>query len=82
MKTCYTIIIFFATFQAALQAQVTGMWKTIGDVDGTEKSIMEIYERGGKIYGKVVKLLPAAAHTVCENVRAIRKTLPLQEWLF
>jgi len=40
------------------QAQsVFGKWKTIDDDGVTEKSIVEIFERDGKAYGKVVKLL-------------------------
>jgi uncharacterized protein (DUF2147 family) len=60
-----------------INAQVTGLWKTIGDRDGTEKSIVEIYEKEGKIYGKVVKLLPAAAHTTCERCPGEMKDRPI-----
>ena len=37
-------------------AQVTGQWKTIDDNTGEEKSIVELYEKSGKVYGKIVKL--------------------------
>lgn len=41
-----------------LQAQtITGKWKTIDDETGAAKSIVELYNKDGKIYGKVVKLL-------------------------
>ena len=33
-----------------------GQWKTIDDETGKAKSIVEIYEKDGKLYGKVVKL--------------------------
>ncbi|MEL6845841.1 MAG: DUF2147 domain-containing protein, partial [Bacteroidota bacterium] len=33
-----------------------GKWKTIDDETNKPKSIVEIYERNGKLYGKVVKL--------------------------
>ena len=40
-----------------LQAQsVFGTWKTIDDETGKVKSLVEIYEQDGKVYGKVVKL--------------------------
>jgi uncharacterized protein (DUF2147 family) len=35
---------------------VTGKWKTIDDETGNPKSIVEIVERDGKLYGKVTKL--------------------------
>ncbi|WP_437898673.1 DUF2147 domain-containing protein [Sorangium sp. So ce124] len=34
---------------------VTGQWRTI-DEQGVEQSVVEIYEKGGKIFGKIVSL--------------------------
>lgn len=36
---------------------VLGKWKTIDDETGEAKSIVEIYEESGKIYGKVIAIL-------------------------
>ncbi len=36
--------------------QVVGKWKTIDDETSQPKSIVEIYERDGKVYGKIVRL--------------------------
>lgn len=36
---------------------VVGKWKTIDDETGEPRSIVEIFEKDGKVYGKVVKLL-------------------------
>jgi uncharacterized protein (DUF2147 family) len=36
---------------------VVGKWKTIDDETGKAKSIVEIYERSGKIYGKIIDIL-------------------------
>lgn len=36
---------------------VLGKWKTIDDETGKAKSIVEIYEKSGKIYGKVIEIL-------------------------
>ncbi|MFK7923326.1 MAG: DUF2147 domain-containing protein, partial [Bacteroidia bacterium] len=33
-----------------------GKWKTIDDETNKPKSIVEIYEKDGKLYGKVIKL--------------------------
>ena len=35
---------------------ITGKWKTIDDKTGKPKSIVKIYEQGGKYYGKIIKL--------------------------
>ncbi len=41
-----------------LNAQsVVGKWKTIDDETGKAKSIIEIYKKGDKYYGKIVQLL-------------------------
>lgn len=40
-----------------LNAQsIVGKWKTIDDETGKEKSIVEIFIRDGKAYGKIIKL--------------------------
>jgi uncharacterized protein (DUF2147 family) len=39
------------------QAQsIVGKWKTIDDNTGEAKSVVDIFERGGKFYGKIVKI--------------------------
>ncbi|EMJ97365.1 DUF2147 domain-containing protein [Leptospira sp. WS58.C1] len=35
---------------------VIGRWKTVDDIDGSEKSVVEIFEENGKIFGKIVSL--------------------------
>ena len=43
--------------QLMYSQQVLGKWVTFDDDSGKEKSIVEIYSNGGKIYGRVNKLL-------------------------
>jgi uncharacterized protein (DUF2147 family) len=40
------------------QPSIIGKWKTIDDNTGKETSIVEISERDGKVYGKVIKIFP------------------------
>jgi len=51
-------VLFFLLFVAAsVQSQtIVGKWKTIDDETGKPKSIIEIFERNGKYYGKIEKL--------------------------
>jgi len=58
-------------------AQIIGMWKTVDDEDGVEKSIVEIYEKNGKLQGRVDKLLPAATVTHCAECPGELKNKPL-----
>lgn len=66
----YVILLFlFFPFLTMAQSAVTGSWKTIDDETGKEKSIVEIFERNGLVYGKVVRLYPAPgdpADPVCD----------------
>ncbi|WP_081740443.1 DUF2147 domain-containing protein [Aquimarina pacifica] len=39
------------------QQEVLGSWKTIDDNTGKPRSIVEIYQKGNKIYGKVKQVL-------------------------
>ncbi|MFN5169212.1 MAG: DUF2147 domain-containing protein [Cyclobacteriaceae bacterium] len=39
-------------------AQITGRWKSVDDATGEVKSIVEIFETGGKVFGKVVQIFP------------------------
>lgn len=62
---------------ATLNAQVTGKWKTVDDTDGKEKSIVEIYEKSGKLYGRVDRLLEAADKTHCDKCPGEQKGKPI-----
>lgn len=51
-----TALIVFAVV-GVLAQDVTGKWKTIDDNTGEAKSIVEIFKKDGKMYGKVVEIL-------------------------
>jgi uncharacterized protein (DUF2147 family) len=53
----YPILVILFCLPACVFAQsAIGKWKTIDDNNGEERSIVEIYERDGKVFGKIVKL--------------------------
>ena len=43
---------------AFAQHPVIGKWKTVDDNTGEIKSIVEIFERGGKVFGKIIRIFP------------------------
>ncbi len=51
-----TILVVLVCLNSNAQQSIFGKWKTIDDETGDPKSIVEIYERGGQVYGKIVKL--------------------------
>ena len=79
MKKLFLTVLFVAVagiFSAG--AQVTGKWKTIDDETGEAKSIVEIYESNGKIYGKVVEILnPAKKNAKCTKCSGADKDKPI-----
>ncbi len=54
-KTILVLTILFAT--TSFSQTVLGKWKTIDDETGKAKSIVEVYEKSGKIYGKILEIL-------------------------
>lgn len=72
-----TIIILCLTSITAMSQTLTGKWKTIDDTDGRGKSIVEIYEKAGKYYGKIIELLPAAEGDKCLPCKGDKKDAPL-----
>lgn len=52
------ITLVFSTSASALEQKGTvfGKWKSIDDNTGEPRSIVELYENNGKLYGKIVRL--------------------------
>ena len=57
MKKIITVAVLLisSTFYAQSNG-VTGKWKTVDDETGQAKSIVDIFEKSGKIYGKVTEI--------------------------
>ena len=56
-----------------------GTWKTIDDETGKEKSYVEIYEKDGKLYGKVSKILTKGKEDAkCDKCSGALKNKPIQ----
>ena len=52
------LLVVFLSFAFSVSAQtVFGKWKTIDDETGEAKSIVQVYEKNGKAYAKVLELL-------------------------
>jgi uncharacterized protein (DUF2147 family) len=52
-------LVFMLVLGAEVSAQsVFGKWKTIDDATAEAKSVVEIYERKGKVYGQIIQTFP------------------------
>lgn len=73
------LLLTFLSISVLMQAQsITGKWKTFDDKTGEAKSIVEITEKDGKIYGKIIEILnPAKKNDKCVNCSGDDKNKPL-----
>lgn len=74
-----TIVLVLAVSLSAHAQSIVGKWKTIDDSTGKEKSIVEIYEKDGKYYGQIKKLLnPSKPNPKCDNCEGDEKGKPIE----
>ena len=79
MKNLIAVFALSVIASLGLQAQtVTGKWKTIDDETGKAKSIVEISEKNGKIYGKVVEILTDKKDAKCDKCPGADKGKPIK----
>ena len=63
MKKTVMAFLMFAVLAALAGAQeITGYWKTIDDVTGEVKSICGVYEKSGKVYGRILVIFEEGAY--------------------
>ncbi len=63
----YLIIITLLISQSIVSQTIFGKWKTVDDETGEEKSIVEIYQEEGKVYGKIIEIFdPVKRDLPCE----------------
>ena len=56
-------LVFSAT---AFAQSPVGKWRTIDDETGEAKSVVEIYQQNGKLFGKIAKVLPEGRSSICD----------------
>lgn len=74
----FSVVVFFSIISNVHCQSVLGKWKTIDDETNKPKSVVEIYEKSGKIYGKVVEIFEAdKKNKVCEECSGEDKNKPI-----
>ncbi|TCK64670.1 uncharacterized protein DUF2147 [Winogradskyella wandonensis] len=73
------LLLFFGLTMFNLSAQgILGKWKTIDDETGEEKSIVNIYEVDGKVYGNIIEILnPKKKNSRCTKCEGNNKDKPI-----
>jgi uncharacterized protein (DUF2147 family) len=70
------IILFLASASFTQAQDIFGKWKTIDDNTGKPRSIVEITEKDGKAYGKILKLFREPGEEqdpICDECTDYRK---------
>ena len=74
-------IFFFAFIFTGVAQDIVGQWKTIDDVTGDAKSVVEIYKGGnGKYFGKIIKLYRAPnedQNPICDKCIGSKHNKPI-----
>lgn len=73
-----TLILISLVFNPLYSQDILGKWKTIDDETGKAKSVVEIYEKDGKVYGKIIELLnPSEDNPICSMCNGDKKGQPI-----
>lgn len=76
---CFILIFVFTNTLLAQNAAIVGKWKTIDDETGKPLSVIEIYEKHNKIYGKVIEIFNPKNKKIpkCEKCDGEDKNKPI-----
>lgn len=78
MKNVLFTMMFLLASAFMFGQSAVGTWKTIDDETGKAKSHINIYEKDGKLYGKVIKLLtPGRENATCTKCKGNKKNKPI-----
>ncbi|MDD5167823.1 MAG: DUF2147 domain-containing protein [Syntrophales bacterium] len=77
--TLMSLLAFLTMVSMALaDVSAVGKWKTIDDKTKKEKSIIELYESNGKLYGRIIQLLQEKdVGKVCSKCSGSDKEKPI-----
>jgi uncharacterized protein (DUF2147 family) len=77
-KFCYFILYFISIAAFSQSHTVIGKWKTLDDETGRPVSVVEIFEKNKKIYGKVIEIFnPKTKVPRCEKCDGEDKNKPI-----
>ena len=84
-----TLLLLLAAPMARAQSPV-GYWRTIDDETGDARSIVQVYEQDGEIYGKIVKVLKVSdkakrneeGQVICTTCEGDRHNQPVEGMVF
>ncbi|WP_394750661.1 DUF2147 domain-containing protein [Spongiimicrobium salis] len=77
-KHLLPFFLLFFTITHCFSQSIFGKWKTIDDRTGKPKAIIEVYQKGGLMYGKVIQILEKGKENAkCVKCKGARKNKPV-----
>ncbi len=75
----YNLFILIFSLSVSMSAQdIFGKWISIDDESGEEKSIVEIYKKDGRVFGKIIELLrPQDKDGLCDKCDGVNFNKPV-----
>ncbi len=58
MRILLIILILFLSTNSLAQSSILGKWTTIDDSSGQPRSVVELTEKGSRVFGRIIKLYP------------------------
>ena len=78
MKKILLLFLIFIFSSSISSQSIFGRWKTIDGQTGKEKAIVEIYNEGEKVFGKIIEILqPEDKGALCEKCEDKEKNTPV-----
>lgn len=78
MRKLFTLTLLLLIGIGAQAQSITGRWTTVDDNSGKPRSVVEISERNGKVYGHIVDVFNEKERAaVCELCPAERRNKPI-----
>ena len=74
-----TLIAIFSVCVTTVSAQsIFGKWRTVDGQTGEKKSIVEIYQKDGEVFGKIIDIInPKSKAALCEKCRGDEYNKPV-----
>jgi len=79
MRTIAVVIFVLFAFAKANSQDIVGTWQTVDDETGVIKAHVNIYEKNGKYYGKVTKIVDTkkGSNPLCKDCDGNKKNQPV-----
>ena len=73
---CFLMLLGIGSLSAQSNSPF-GVWKSVDDKTGEAKSHVEVYQKNGKMYGKIVKILTDKPNAKCDECKGDKKVQPV-----